>query len=83
VNGIDTHNWNIAFSGGPSTGNGVTGSNFSMTGTGLMDGSFAATASIDGSFTGANAANMVGDFTLSSNDSTKDINEQGSFTATQ
>ena len=79
VNGIDTHDWNIAFSGGPSTGNGVNGTNFSMTGTGLMDGSSTASANINGTFTGANAANMEGDFTVSSGT----VTEQGSFTATQ
>jgi hypothetical protein len=50
-----------------------------MTGTGLMDGSSTASADINGTFTGANAANMEGDFTVSSGT----VTEQGSFTATQ
>ena len=83
--GINTSSWDIAFNGGPTTGNGVNGSNFSMTvdtASSLVNGADPVSGTISGAFTGANAENMVGSFNVvNTNNATESA--QGNFTATQ
>ena len=79
------HTWNLNFNGGPGTGNGVNGQNFSMnvdSSNSYVDGFNAATGTISGSFAGSNAEQMVGNFNVASQVD-PNITAEGTFTATQ
>lgn len=79
------HAWNLDFNGGPSTSNGVSGTNFSMnvdSTTSKVDSFEPVSGTISGSFAGNNAEQMAGSFNVhQASDST--VNAQGTFTATQ
>jgi len=78
-----SHTWALSFSGGPSTGNGVDGTNFSMNvDSGAVDGVNPVSGAISGSFAGSNADQMVGSFNVVNNNDTT-VTAEGTFTATQ
>ena len=78
-----SHDWNVSFSGGPSSNNGVSGNTFSTNVTsGTVDGIDPAAGTVSGKFVGSNAEQMAGNFNLTNTvDST--VSAEGSFTATQ
>lgn len=85
VTGGTPHNWSVQFNGGPGSGNGVNGSNFSMnvdTPNSTVDGFDNVTGTVSGSFAGSNAEQMVGSFNLT-NQVDPTVTAEGTFTATQ
>lgn len=77
------HDWTVAFSGGPASGNGVSGTNFHMNVvSGMVDSINPVSGTISGEFAGKNAEKMVGSFNLvDTTDSA--VTAEGSFTATK
>lgn len=74
ISGAGTNNWEFTSLTGQ-----IDGSGYSMTGGGFMNGADTASATIDGSFTGANAETMMGDIVVSSGT----VTETATFTATK
>lgn len=85
LSGGNPSSWDIDFSGGPATGNGINGSNFSMTvdsSTSLVDSADPVTGTISGSFTGRDATQMEGSFSVV-NQNDANVTAEGTFTTTQ
>ena len=86
VSGIaTTHTWDVNFTGGPGTGNGVNGTGFSMnvdTASSNVDGFSTVSGTVSGDFAGTNAEQMVGSFSVVATNDTA-VTATGTFTATQ
>ncbi len=82
TNAAGPASWNIQFSGGPGNGNGVNGTDFSMTvdAGSVVNGADPVSGTIKGSFAGSNAGQMDGEFSVV-NDNNAAINADGTFTA--
>ena len=72
-----SNDWDMTFSGSPGAGSGVSGTDFSMSGTGLKNSIDPATVDISGTFSGSTGENMAGTVTLSDGSTT----ETGTFSA--
>ncbi len=83
--GSNQHTWDLAFNGGPTSGNGVSGTGFSMkvdNTKSIVDNFNAASGTITGKFTGKNASAMEGNFSVV-DDTNSAVTAQGTYTATK